>query len=129
MIVADRYLELLDQDAVFASLAKSMLAPYKAFCQILHQYLMDDHSVAPKIINSVKHFASKLINRYLILPSFAYGRLDNLGPSQLQEYEAGCFLVTVSFTSVPDAFGSDARLFSRFSFILASGLADAKVDP
>jgi len=106
-----------------------MLAPYKAFCHILHEYLTDDRSVAPKIINSVKHFTSKLINRYLILPAFAHARLDNLGPSQLQEYEAGCFLVTVSFTSVPDAFGSDARLFSRFSFILASGLADAKVDP
>jgi len=106
-----------------------MLAPYKAFCHILHEYLTDDRSVAPKIINSVKHFTSKLINRYLILPAFAHARLDNLGPSQLQEYEAGCFLVTVSFTSVPDAFGSDARLFSRFSFILASRLGDAKVEP
>ena len=67
-IFADSSSELLDQGLVFSNSAKLLLHPYKAFCRILRAYLTYDDVVAPRIINSVKLFTSRLVNRYSILP-------------------------------------------------------------
>lgn len=103
--------------------------PYQRFCQNLQKCINENPSAKLKVGHSLAAFLRKLLTRQedLGFNFIDWNRLENISASQSAEYEAGCFLATISFTTISGLTHVDYNLFERFVSILIWGLSSSKV--
>lgn len=106
-----------------------LLAAYQKFCQNLQSCVRENSAATLKVVDSIRALLLKLLNRYrgLCLLFVDCTRLENMNGSEAADYEASCFLATVSFTTIPELSHYDHLLFERFCSILVLGLLSPEV--